>query len=107
MPHNVNIFLNQCIQYSNSVKDAGTLPHVHRDASIFFNQIKQWIDAHERDAPKENFKNVDGPGNKITELLKGAVYIPHQFSHAVLNKSEVISFAIFFFKALEHFYSYT
>lgn len=109
--------------FFHSVKDAGTLPHVHRDAfNILQSGVKHWIfyDAHERDAPK-GFRELQqcrlqyGPGNHMkdwynkefsqlpkrvekvytcTQNAGDIVYIPHQFSHAVLNKSEVMGLVV-------------
>lgn len=109
--------------FFHSVKNAGTLPHVHRDA---FNTLqtgkKHWVfyDANAQSAPK-GFKELKQchlnypPGthartwfeNELPKLPKriekvyqcfqepgDIVYIPIEYSHAVLNHSEVMGVVV-------------
>lgn len=101
-----------------SVKNAGTLPHYHKDAfNILREGKKRWVmfDANEQSAPKgyntqlKGYKKypkgthakdwfvIDLP--KTTRKLpvfecyqeaSDIVYVPWQFSHAVLNISEEV-----------------
>ena len=121
-------FTNESIQryfYFHSVKDAGTLPHKHRDAfNVLVSGSKHWVfhDASEVSAPKGNamltqfhktypigttakkwFEN-ELPGMasslKKTQVYQciqepgDIVYIPTEFSHTVLNLSEVMGVVV-------------
>tara|TARA_B110000285_G_scaffold1840_1_gene1963 strand:- start:121 stop:888 length:768 start_codon:yes stop_codon:yes gene_type:complete len=121
-------FTNESIQryfYYHSVKDAGTLPHMHGDAfNVLVSGSKHWVfhDASLLSAPKGNAKMNEfhktypigstakkwfdkelpdfAASLKKTQIYQciqepgDIVYIPTEFSHTVLNMSEVMGVVV-------------
>lgn len=109
--------------FYHSVENAGTLPHMHRDAfNILKEGKKHWVfyDANQQSAPKgykelqkchrtyppgshakEWFKNELKATSKRVEKLYQCfqepgdiIFIPIEYAHAVLNQSEVMGLVI-------------
>jgi hypothetical protein len=105
--------------FFHSVKDAGTLPHIHGDAfNILQSGIKEWVffDASETNNPngykllkdfnkkytigthakdwfKKEVPKLTSKLDKVYSCTQEAgdiVFIPNGYCHAVLNKSEVM-----------------
>lgn len=109
--------------FYHSVENAGTLPHMHRDA---FNTLqegkKHWVfyDANQQSAPKgfkelqqchktypvgahakewfeKELKPVAKRVEKVYQCIQepgDIVYIPAEYAHTVLNKSEVMGLVV-------------
>ena len=109
--------------FYHSIKHAGTLPHMHRDAfNILKSGEKHWIlhdaspttcpngnetmkqylnDYHVGSHAKEWFANelktLPKKVERVYECIQESgdiVYIPNQFSHAVINRSDVMGLVI-------------
>lgn len=105
--------------FYHSLKDEGTLPHNHGDAfNILQSGRKHWIffdasksknphghiemmntfkkyppGSHARDYYKNELQNNSSKGLDIFECIQepgDIVYVPREYCHAVLNKSEVM-----------------
>ena len=105
--------------FYHSIEDAGTLPHSHGDAfNILQDGQKHWVfydasykespagrnlmletfrkyppGSHARDYFEKELRGLNERVTGITECLQEAgdiVFIPRQFAHTVLNKSEVM-----------------
>ena len=109
--------------FYHSIKDAGTLPHMHRDA---FNMLqsgeKRWIlhdasptscptgnktmknylknyhvGSHAKDWFKKEIKTLPKKVTEVYECIQKSgdiVYIPVEYSHAVINHSEVMGLVV-------------
>ena len=105
--------------FYHSVKDAGTLPHVHRDAfNILRNGEKRWVmyDADRTTAPKgyqlmvkthrkyppgthakdwfkKEYSKLSSKVERTYECIQSSediVFIPKDYSHTVINNSEEV-----------------